>query len=52
MLGWMGSKVSVPIGVRVRQGCVMSPWLFDILMAGCMREMKAEVGFGHMERKK
>ncbi len=32
------------IRVGVREGCVMSPWLFDIFMAGCMREMQAEVG--------
>ncbi len=31
-------------GVEVRQGCVMSPWLFNIFMDGCMRKMKAKVG--------
>ena len=44
-----------PVGVR--QENVMSPWLFDIFMDGCMREMKANkdrvdyqhVGFfGHL----
>ena len=34
---------SFPIGVRLRQGCVMSPWLFDIFMDGYMREMKTKV---------
>lgn len=28
----------------VRQGCVISPWLFNVYMDGCMREMKARVG--------
>ena len=35
---------SFPIGVRVRQGCVMSSRLFNIFMNGCMRNMKAKVG--------
>ncbi len=34
---------SFAIGVGVRQGCVMSPWLFNIFMDGCMREMKARL---------
>ena len=35
---------SFDIGMGVRQGCVMSPWLFNVFMDGCMREMKAKVG--------
>ncbi len=35
---------SFAVGVGVRQGCVMSPWLFNIFMDGCMREVKAKVG--------
>ncbi len=29
----------VEVGVR----CVMSPWLFNIFMDGCLREMKGKV---------
>ena len=36
-------RESFPIGVEVRQGCVVSPWLFNIFMDGCMREMKGKV---------
>ena len=32
------------IRVEVKQGCVMSPWLFNIFVDGCMREMNAKVG--------
>ncbi len=35
---------SFAIGVRVRKGCVMSPWLFNIFIDRCVREMKAKVG--------
>ncbi len=28
----------------LRQGCVRSPWLFNIYMDGVMREMKGKVG--------
>ncbi len=35
---------SFDVGVGVRQGCVMSPWLFNIFMDGCVREVKAKVG--------
>ncbi len=31
------------IKVGLRQGCVMSPWLFNIYMTGVMREMKGKV---------
>ena len=35
---------SFPIGVGLRQGYVMLPWLFNSLIDGCMREMKAKAG--------
>ncbi len=28
----------------LRQGCVISPWLFNIYMDGVMREVKGKVG--------
>ncbi len=34
---------SFAVEVGVRQGCMMSPWMFNILMDGCMREMKCKV---------
>ncbi len=32
------------IKVGLRQGCVMSPWLFIIYMDGVMKEVKGNVG--------
>ena len=40
--GEVSESFSVEVGVR--QGCVMSPWLFNVFMDGCIREMKAKVG--------
>ena len=34
---------SFTIGVKVRRGFVILPWLFDIVMDACVREMKAKV---------
>ncbi len=36
--------MSLAVEVGVRQGCVMSLWLFNILVDRCMREMKCKVG--------
>lgn len=30
-----------PVSVGLRQGCVMSPWLFNVFMDGVVREVKA-----------
>ncbi len=35
--------MSFNVEVGVRQGCVMSLWLFSIYMDGCIREMKVRV---------
>ena len=29
-----------PVNVGLRQGCVMSPWLFNLYMDGVVREVK------------
>ena len=35
---------SFPIDVGVRQGCVMSPWLFNVFMDWVMKEARERVG--------
>ncbi len=42
MNGELSESFDVEVGVR--QGCVMSLWLFNICMDGCVREMKVRVG--------
>ncbi len=41
MNGELSESFKVKVGVR--QGCVMSPWLFNIYIDGCIREMKVRV---------
>ncbi len=42
----VGGKFSESFAVElgVRQGCVMSPWLFNIFIDGCMKKIKCKVG--------
>ena len=42
----VGNEVSewFPVKVGLRQGCVMSPWLFNIYMDGVVREVNVRVG--------
>ena len=37
----MSEWFSVKVGLR--QGCVMSPWLFNLFMDGVMKEFKANI---------
>ena len=41
----VGNYVSewFPVNVGLRQGCVMSPWLFNVYMDGVVREVKVRV---------
>ncbi len=39
--GELSESFSVKVGAR--QGCMMSPWFFNIYMEGCIREMKVGV---------
>ena len=41
----VGNEVSewFPVRVRLRQGCVMSPWLFNLYIDGVIREVNARV---------
>ena len=32
-----------PVNVGLRQGCVMSPWLFNVCMDGLVRDMNVRV---------
>ena len=41
----VGNDVSewFPVNVGLRQGCVMSPWLFNVYMYGVVREVNVRV---------
>ena len=41
----VGNDVSqwFPVNVGLRQGCVMSPWLFNVYMDGMVRELNVRV---------
>ena len=40
----VGNDVSewFPVNVGLRQGCVMSPWLFNVYMDGMVREVNVQ----------
>ena len=39
----MDASELFPVNVGLRQGCVMSPWLFNVPMDGVVREVNAMV---------
>ena len=46
----VGNEVSegFPVGVELRQGCVVLPWLFNLYIDGVVTEVNARVlGSGH-----
>lgn len=45
--GEVGERFKINEGVR--QGCIMSSWLFNLFMDGVVREMKARVGKGGVD---
>ncbi len=38
-----GESAWLDVNVGLRQGCVMSPWLFNVYMDGIVREVNARV---------
>ena len=48
----VGNEVSewFPVNVGLRQGCVMSPWLFNVYMAGVVREVNVRLLGKGLER--